>query len=227
MKELMSKVAAVTLFGFLFAAFPQETEASGGSSTSAPPVASLTPREEAAQLYNEGLRIRDKAWKLEEKLAGSTDEGDRGKLQGKMEKQFGKAVKNFRRAVKLNPEMFQAHSSLGYSLRRLGRYEEALVAYDRALALNPYYTEAIEYRAEAYLGLNRIADAKKAYMLLFAGDRTRADELFEAMEEWLEARRVDSSGLESAELEAFAAWFEGRSELAAQTAQIRSDSGPW
>ena len=52
---------------------------------------------------------------------------------------------------------------------------------DRALELAPDYGEAIEYRAEAYLGLDRIDDAKKAYMQLFNLDRALADELMEAM----------------------------------------------
>ena len=53
----------------------------------------------------------------------------------------------------------EAFSSLGYARRKLGMYEGALSAYDTALSLVPNYAEAVEYRAEAYLALNRIPEA--------------------------------------------------------------------
>ena len=40
--------------------------------------------------------------------------------------------------------------------------DSAKPLYDEALRLSPAYNEAIEYRGEAYLGLNRIEDAKAA-----------------------------------------------------------------
>ena len=40
---------------------------------------------------------------------------------------------------------------LGYSLRRMGRLPEAIEAYDRALAINPKFGQALEYRGIAHL----------------------------------------------------------------------------
>ena len=179
-----------------------------------------TPEEQAADHYNRGLTYRDKAWKLEAKLANATDAKQREKTEKKIARSYESAVEEFVSAVNLNPQMFQAFSSLGYALRKTGKYGEALVAYDRALALNPDYTEAVEYRAEAYLGLNRFEEAKQAYMQLFQADRAKADELLEAMQKWVESRRGDPAGLDAGQIDAFAAWVDERAELSAVTAPV-------
>ena len=109
--------------------------------------------------------------------------------------------------------MFQAHSSLGYAYRKVSRFEESLAAYDRALGLVPDYSEAIEYRGEAYLGLNRVDDAKVAYMHLFQIDRELAAQLLTAMDGWLEVRRADPQGVSADVLSGFAQWVDSRKEL--------------
>ena len=116
-----------------------------------------------------------------------------------------------------NPILYQAHSSLGYALRRTGQYDAALEAYDEALLLQPAYTEAIEYRAEAYLGLNRLDEVKAAYMQLFSLDRVHADELMQAMQTFVQQERTPD-GLATEALAEFAAWVQERHELAQQTA---------
>ena len=62
----------------------------------------------------------------------------------------------------------------------------------RVVELSPGYAEAIEYRAETYLGLGRLDDAKRAYLTLFAGGSDRAGELLVAMREWLDEGDRDS-----------------------------------
>ncbi len=229
MKRARFRITTLAL-GAALALVPGVVFAAGGSSAPSAPnptTPQLTPEEQAIELYNDGLGLRDKAWKLEEKAEAGVSGPEQEKLLGKVEKQFEKAAKKFARAIELKPTMFEAHSSLGYAKRRLGRYDEALVAYDRALELNPYYSEAIEYRAEAYLGLNRLGEARKAYMSLFGADRARADELFAAMKSWLEAREKDPAGVDPQELEEFQSWFEGRAELASQTAQLSPGLQGW
>ena len=83
-----------------------------------------------------------------------------------------------------------------------------------ALKINPYFDQAIEYRGEAYLGLNRLNEAKEAYIELFQNDRTLADQLMAAMIDWVANRRDNANGLENAVVEQFAVWVEQRSELA-------------
>ena len=224
--------------GALFAVFvllPGAAPAAGGSSgggglsgygTSPPRV--KTPEEIAESRYNSGLKRRDKAWKYEAKAAQISSGKKRDKLMGKAQKQYGKAIKNFRGAIEKNPVHYQAHSSLGYALRRTGQYEDALEAYDRALGLAPSYAEAIEYRAEAYLGLDRLEDAKGAYIRLFALERTRADELMRAMETWIEQKQGDPSGLAPETLQEFSTWVQERREIARQTAGLSDgESSRW
>ena len=198
---------------------PMTLSAAGGSSAS-----SDDPQQEAAAAYNLGLRHRDKAWGLEKKLATKTDEADRAKIEAKIGKEYGKAIDSFREAIEANPKMHQAYSSLGYALRKTGDYDSSLTAYNRALELEPSYTEAIEYRGEAFLGLNRIDDAKEAYMELFRSDRARAEELMTAMKTWVEERAAEPGVVDPDRLEQFSAWVEERSAIAAQTASLVESS---
>ena len=69
---------------------------------------------------------------------------------------IGLGFKPFQAAVKKNPALFQAWGSLGYAYRKVGNYPASLEAYGKALEIEPNYTPAIEYRAEAYLALNRL-----------------------------------------------------------------------
>lgn len=196
--------------------------AGGAPSQPAPtnPVEPKTPEQIAEDHYNNGLRMRDRAWKLEEKAAEADDEAKREKLLSKVDKQFSAAAREFRTAVQNDPRLFQAWSSLGYALRRTGDYEESLRAYNRSLEIQPGYTEAIEYRAEAYLGLGRLDEAKSAYMTLFNHDRERADELLQAMQEWVETHRENSSGVSADQVEEMAQWIEQRGQVAAQTSAL-------
>jgi tetratricopeptide (TPR) repeat protein len=199
--------------------------AAGGSRSpmpdaTTPAEAEKTPEQLAVEFYNRGIMSRDRAWKLEKKLAGATDEKQRGKLAKKIQGAYRRAASDFREAVDQVPTMFQAHSSLGYALRKTGEFEDSLAAYDRALQLNPGYTEAIEYRAEAYLGLNRLDEAKQAYVTLFGNDRPRADELMAAMKKWLEQRKHDAAGVDENTLASFESWLTEREEIAKQTASL-------
>lgn len=181
----------------------------------------LTPEEEANLAYNDGLKHQDKADSLRKEAESETANGKKHeKLAAQSRKEYEKALANFEDATKRNPKMFQAWSGMGYAQRKLGNYDVALKAYDRAIELEPRYSPAIEYRAEAYLGLNRLDDAKSAYTALFAGDRKRADELHAAMKRWLELRRTDPAGLAPETIEEFAKWVAQREEIAGQTSAL-------
>lgn len=196
--------------------------AAGGSS--APP--STNPADAAAAAYERGLKARDKAWELEKEVANAAP-ADRERLAAKVDKQYEKAARAFRSAIEGNPEMYQAHSSLGYALRKTGDYDGSLAAYNRALEINPQYSEAVEYRAEAYLGLGRLDEVKESYLQLFRDDRERADELMTAMQTWVEERQVDPGSLDEATIEEFSTWVEERAEVAGNTASLTSSSPTW
>jgi tetratricopeptide (TPR) repeat protein len=175
-----------------------------------------------------GLASRDKAWKLAQEAQSTADAKKRAKLEAKVRKEYTKAIRSFRSAIKADPRMHQAFSSLGYALRKTGQYEESLEAYNQALQLRPGYSEAIEYRAEALLGLNRLEEAKEAYMQLFRDDRERAEELMAAMQRWVEQRRVDPGGVDPSTLEEFSVWVRDRAEVSDNTAsQQRNGDRTW
>ena len=104
------------------------------------------------------------------------------------------------------------------------RFHPGHGSYNRALELAPGYVEAIEYRAEAYLGLNRLEEAKQSYIDLFRLDRDQADALMTAMRGWIEERSAGEAVSEDT-VEAFAVWVEERSEIASQTAMLTEAQG--
>ena len=190
----------------------QGSSAGGGSMGQ--PMKRLTPEEKAVVSYNAGLKHRDKAAKYEQKAIAETNEKKFAKLKKKNTKEYNKAIDDFEKAIKYYPRFYQAHSSLGYALRKVGRYEESLAAYNESLEINSFYDQAIEYRGEAYLGLNRLDEAKEAYMDLFQNDRVLADKLIAAMIAWVAARRDDADGLDAVVIDQFAEWVDQRNTLA-------------
>jgi hypothetical protein len=77
----------------------------------------------------------------------------------------------------------------------------------------------LEYRGEAFLGLNRIADAQQAYLDLFAGNRALADKLLTAMRGWLDTQRTSATADANA-ISELDKWVQERSAIAGQTASL-------
>jgi tetratricopeptide (TPR) repeat protein len=180
----------------------------------------LTPEQKAINAYNDGVGEVESADQL---IADATHQDDPKKHQkalGKAKSAFAGALKKFTKATELNPQMHEAWNYVGYTNRQLGNYQAALTAYDRALALKPGYAEAIEYRGHAYLGLNRLGDAKDAYLTLFGSNRKLAAQLLTAMQSWVGEHRGNAAGVDEPSLEAFASWVSERSAIASQTASL-------
>ena len=59
------------------------------------------------------------------------------------------------RVIEERPWHDDAHNLMGFAYRKLGDYDKALAAYDRALDLNPHHRGAMEYLGEAYLELDQ------------------------------------------------------------------------
>jgi tetratricopeptide (TPR) repeat protein len=133
---------------------------------------------------------------------------------------YTRARAAFQDATQSDPAMAEAWNGLGYSQRKLGDYAASLASYDRALTLKPGYPEATEYRGEAYLAVNRVEDAKQAYLELFASNRALADHLLGAMKNWIAAQ---SSGANQASAADLSRWVEERAKIAAQTAALTRD----
>ena len=191
---------------------------SGGDSFSRPE--KISPAEQARLTYNMGVGSVGKADALTADASRQTDAKKRAKLLVKAGDSYTIARRKFTRATELDPAMHEAWNYLGYTSRKLGDYQAALSAYDRALTLKPGFAEAIEYRGHAYLGLDRLADAKDAYLALFSGNRQLAAQLLTAMQAWVGEHRDNPAGVDGPALEAFASWVSERSAIASETAGL-------
>lgn len=204
----------------------------GGSMPSGPSgMVTATPKstvDAAKTAYNAGVRNIKKALEYDADAAKASTPEKAAKAHDKAQKAYHDSVSSFIDAVGADPKMPEAWNYLGFANRHLGNYEDALSSYAKALEINPNYPDAIEYRGEAYLGLNQIEEAKAAYMALFGASRPLADELMVAMHHWADARRQDSQGLSSADVEAFTKWMNERTGVAAQTASLATGATqPW
>jgi tetratricopeptide (TPR) repeat protein len=190
------------------------------SSMPAPSRAPATPEDQARNDYNDGVRLVEKADRLSADASRQVDERKQSKTRSKAGQAYAAALKKFVHATQLQPSNYHAWNYVGYTSRKMGRYEDALAAYDRALGLKPDYAEAIEYRGHAYLGLDRLSDAKAAYLALFASHRQLASTLLAAMQAWVGEHRSNAAGVDTATLESFATWVSERSTIASQTASL-------
>ncbi len=174
--------------------------------------------------YNRGVKEVDKGKKAEAEAAAAKDPAKRQKALANAQKYFEKARDYFTDAVNNRSDMYQAWNYIGFTQRKLGNYEAALAAYDQALTYSPAYGEAIEYRAEAYLALNRLDDAKSAYLTLFRDARPLAAQLMATMQKWVESRKQDANGLNPEDVAAFAKWVDERAAISEKAALLGTSS---
>jgi tetratricopeptide (TPR) repeat protein len=193
---------------------------SGGSSATR----SLSPEERAVEAFKSGDAHRIKGRKIEQEAATKTG-SDAEKTAAKARSEFEKSLKDFEKAAELNPQLFQAYNGMGYGYRKTGDHAKALEMYDKAISMAPgFYAEAVEYRAEAYLALNRVDEARKAYLDLFAAERWQADALMLVMKRWIAERRANPAGVDAAVIDGFEKWVVERDAMAKQT-QLMSLNG--
>ncbi len=161
-----------------------------------------TPEELAISAYNAGVELRDEALEYENQAGAEVDAKKKEKLLNKAQKSFTKSAAKFEKAVKHNPQMYQAWSAFGHALRKTGDYERSLEAYKSALALEPNYHEAIEYQAVAHMHLGLYEKVKTAYAKLRQEKPELAGKLMAEINQWLPGQDVNSN----ADLKAFAQW---------------------
>jgi tetratricopeptide (TPR) repeat protein len=67
------------------------------------------------------------------------------------EKKFARAATVFQKAVRIDPQFYEAHVELGYALYRLGKYEESINSSHQATTIRndfrPYYNMGLGYMA--------------------------------------------------------------------------------
>ena len=77
------------------------------------------------------------------------------------QQRYAEAVPLFQALVQANPLMLDAWENLGQSLQKLGRYDEAIAAYDQAMKVSGGAGHVALGMASAFLDMQRFDDAKK------------------------------------------------------------------
>ncbi len=102
---------------------------------------------------------------------------------------FGRALGLLTKVVRSDPRNADAWNWIGFSNRKLKRFDDSLVAYKKALAIDPEHRGANEYLGELYLKTGDLAKARvrldKLDSICFFGceefdDLKRAIKAFEA-----------------------------------------------
>lgn len=193
----------------------------GGSMRGPPtqePSPSATEPPSASDLalidYKAALGYFSKAKDADSDAVKAGDDKKKTKALAKASNLYDKALDRFEDAVAKDPGIVDAWNDIGFCNLHLGLYDDAVMAYANVLELKPGYSEAYENRAEAYLGLNKVAEAKSDYMRLFETARPLAGQLMTYMHHWIEERQRDPKGVSSEDLAGFVKWTEERAAIA-------------
>jgi tetratricopeptide (TPR) repeat protein len=188
------------------------------SGSDAPQQSTEKPDAAAKKAFNAGVKSLNKAREFEEIAAKATNPDKRAAALDKVSDAYGKALDQFTEALSNKGDMVDAWNGAGYVHLRLGAFNESIDDYNHTLKLKPDLLEAVEHRGEAYMGFDRLDDAKAAYMDLFNHARPLADQLMVTMQKWLENHRVAANGMRAADIDSFGKWLQERDGIAKQTA---------
>ena len=178
------------------------------------------PDAAATKAYNAGMKSLAKARDQEAVAAGASNEDKKNAALEKVNDAYGRALDQFTEALRNKGDMYDAWNQVGYIHLRLGAYEESIDDYNHTLALKPDLPEATLHRAEAYVAVDRLDDAKGAYMDLFNHARPLADQLMSAMQRWMILHRTNANGMRASDIDAFDKWLQERDGIAKQTAAL-------
>lgn len=222
MRIRLQAIAACALGSALFVSQPPGAWAVGDEPVNVPQSAGTGPSAEIQSrvFYNTGVEQVRKADDFDVAATALAEGPKKAKAANEARSLYSTALGQFQHAVQADPKMYQGWNYVGYAHRKLGDYDDALEAYERALALHPGYPEAIEYRAEAYLAVNRIADAQQSYLDLFASDRAIAGKLLDAMKTWIASQRSAAAASNLPAVNDLDKWVQERAQIAAQTVSL-------
>lgn len=179
-----------------------------------PPQRSAPPptlsEESAIDAYNVGYAAIQRADHQQALAEASSDVKEKTAAERAARGAYKESLQHFQEAVRLDASMHEAYTYIGYANRKLGNYPKALSAYQQALKIFPDYPYAIEYQGQAFLGLNRLDEARFNYLRLYALNKGQAAKLLQAMREWLAAHQNDS--IEGVNVSGFSEWVAQRSE---------------
>lgn len=192
-----------------------------GRPSSGPPgdEISSTPHEDkpdvaAQKMFKSAEKSLRKAMGYDDAAQKAANPDKRADELDKARDEYYRALDQFTEALSDNAEMVQAWSAVGYIHERLGAYREAIDDYDHVLKYKPDSNDSIERRAEAYMRLDRLDDAKSAYMDLYNHEPKLAAQLMLLMQQWLVNHRADAGGMRASSIDAFDAWVKERKKIA-------------
>ncbi len=189
-----------------------------GGDELAPSASAEKPDAAARKAFKAGTKSLDKAREFNEIAAKATNPDKKAAALEKVNDAYGRALDQFTEALSNKGDMVEAWNNVGYIHLRLGAYRESIDDYNHALKLTPDLLDATLHRAEAYVEVDRLDEAKAAYMDLFNHARPLADQLMVSMQKWLENHRVSANGMRPADIESFGQWLTERDRIAKQTA---------
>jgi tetratricopeptide (TPR) repeat protein len=178
------------------------------------------PDAAAAKAYKAGMKSLNKARDYETAAANAPNEDKKNAALENKNDAYGRALDQFTEALSNKGDMYEAWNNVGYIHLRLGAYQESIDDYNHTLALKPDLLEAILHRAEAYVAVDRLEEARSAYMELFNHERKLADELMVPMQQWVTEHRSNAGGMRPAEIDSFDKWLQEREGIARQTASL-------
>jgi tetratricopeptide (TPR) repeat protein len=182
------------------------------------------PDKAAKKAFEAGLKSLKKAHEYEDAAAKQTDPDKKAGLVDKTGDAYGKALDQFTEALSNKGDMVEAWNGAGYVHLRLGAFNESIDDYNHTLALQPELLDAVEHRAEAYMAVDRLEQARAAYMNLFNHARPLADQLMAAMQQWVVNHHAAANGLRDADIDSFGKWLQEREGIAKQTAQAAASA---
>src|ERR1700741_2973037 len=116
------------------------TWANGGGTMRMPEMSAprvQSPQDQAKSAYNDGVHDVRKADKYQTSAAEQSDGKKKDKALREGQEHYASALKKFTQATQLDPNLHEAWTYGGYTNRKLGNYDVALSAYERALTLHP------------------------------------------------------------------------------------------
>jgi tetratricopeptide (TPR) repeat protein len=177
--------------------------------------------QSAIDAYNQGYAAIQRADHAQALAEASSNSSEKNEAERAARDSYKDSIRHFAEAVRLDASMHEAFTYLGYANRKLGNHAKALAAYEQALRIFPDYPHAIEYQAQAFLGMNRLDEARFNYLRLYALNKGQAAKLLQAMRAWLAANKnnapqeIDKGIDKRMDISAFTEWVAQRSELTA------------
>lgn len=178
------------------------------------PRAALPPtlsEESAIDAYNQGYAAIQRADHSQALAEASSADKEKADAERAARDFYQESLGHFKEATRLDASMHEAYTYLGYANRKLGNHAKALEAYQQALRIHPDYPYAIEYQGQAFLGLNRLDEARFNYLRLYALSKGQAAKLLQAMRAWVDSHQ--NANLEGVDVSGFAEWVARRSDV--------------